>query len=248
MENEPSGAPKFTECVCEDATHAVTASDWSDVATAGKCGTALADVYQVAVAGVGGTATGKGNLHGVVAVASSFGNAITGNGGVAISSGGVATAEAWAIAYAKNGKAVAAGGGVAVTVGGYAIGGENAVGIGWTGSASPAKVLAGPGGVAIGDAGTLVKAGAGGVLIAMAAPRKAPDKTPATKISRVGEDGIDHKQWYKIELDGNDDFQFTATEDPVAWIAPTSPCPKPPKPESVPSALQGEFPTTDVHE
>jgi hypothetical protein len=69
--------------------HAVDVPNWTQVTVVGSCDTARANVYQVAVAGVGGTATFKdgtdgapiGGSHGVVAVASHYGNATTGNGG-----------------------------------------------------------------------------------------------------------------------------------------------------------------------
>ena len=79
---------------------------------------------------------------------------------------------------------------------------------------------AGNGGVSIGDAGCFLKAGKGGVLIAMANP----NLKRATKISRVGDDGIEADQWYKIEVDTSNSFLFTKVPSPPEWITPRPPC------------------------
>jgi hypothetical protein len=190
----------------------------------------------VAVAGVGGKATFKdgtdgnpiGGSHGVVAVASRYGHAIAGNGGLAISVGGLSQADGWAIAHTKGGIAQAKSCGVAVAAGGCASAEKNGIGIGWFSNTRPSRVDAGEGGVAIGDTGCFVKVGADGVLIAMADPKL--ERT--TKICRVGEHGgegeIKENQWYEIVLDKGQ-FKFRA-KSPPEWKQDKSPCAVPPKP------------------
>ncbi len=227
MESEPIKNPIAKACVGDCKGHDVDVPNWTQVTVVGSCDTARANVYQVAVAGVGGTATYKDGAHGVVAVASHYGNASTGNGGVAISNGGLAHADAWAIAHAKGGKAVADACGVAVTAGGYASAGQNGIGIGWFSNHTVAIVEAGPGGVAIGDTGCLVRVGIGGVLIAMADPKLGR----ATKICREGKckGEIMAEKWYEIMLDTNGQFKFQLVEPPPEWKPTTAQCPKPPK-------------------
>lgn len=237
MEPDPTANSISTACVGDCQGHAVNIPNWTQVTVVGNGDTARANVYQVAVAGVGGKATYKdggdggpiGGAHGVVAVASQFGEAIAGNGGVAISNGGLSKAESWAIAYAKGGKAEAAACGVAVTTAGHARAEQHGIALGWFYGSHAAKVEAGPGGVAIGDTGCFVKVGKDGVLIALADPKL----LRTTKICRVGECGglgeIKADQWYEIVLDPQGQFQFK-TNSPPKSETPESPCPLPPKP------------------
>lgn len=201
--------------------------NWTEVTVVGGCDTARAGVYQVAVAGLGGIATFKDGGHGVVAVASNYGHAISGDGGVAVSSGeGVSHVEKWGYAYSKGGLARAGSCSVAGTAGGYAMAVEHGIGIGWFHNTRGAKVEAGDGGVAIGDLGCFVKVGEGGVLIAMADP--ALDRP--TKFSLVGQDGIVAGQWYRIEVDHLNVFKFAKAPSPPEWKESVTPCIVPPKP------------------
>lgn len=208
--------------------HTVTAPNWTQVTVVAGCDIAAVENFQVAVAGVGGTATGKHgkghSLHGIVAVASTLGHAISGDGGVAVSANGESRVEKFGYAYAKMGRAVGEDCSVAATTGGMATAGTHGIGIGWyVGVEKPARVEAGNGGVAIGNAGCFVKAGVGGVLIAM----DNSDLGRETKICRVGEDGILASKWYEIQVGTDGEFQFS---DPVSipvWKEPESPCPKP---------------------
>ncbi|MBK8039360.1 MAG: hypothetical protein IPK22_19830 [Verrucomicrobiaceae bacterium] len=237
MEPDPTDNSISTACVGDCQGHAVNIPNWTQVTVVGNGDTARANVYQVAVAGVGGKATYKdggdggptGGAHGVVAVASQYGHAIAGNGGVAISNGGLSEAEGWAIAHTKGGIAKAKSCGVAVAAGGYASAEKHGIGIGWFSNSHPSRVEAGPGGVAIGDTGCFVKVGKDGVLIALAHP----NLLRTTKICRVGECGglgeIKADQWYEIVLDNEGQFQFK-TNSPPKSETPESPCPLPPMP------------------
>jgi hypothetical protein len=144
---------------------------------------------------------------------------------VAISNGGLARAYGWAIAHAKGGKAVADACGVAVTAGGYASAGQNGIGIGWFSNHTVAKVEAGPGGVAIGDTGCLVRVGKDGVLIALADPKLGR----TTKICRESAGEIMAEKWYEITLETNGQFKFKLVELPPEWKPTTTQCPVPPK-------------------
>lgn len=241
MEPEPTENPISTACVGDCKGHAADVPNWTQLTVVGGCDTARANVYQVAVAGVGGKATYKdgtdgnpiGGAHGVVAVASRFGHAISGDGGVAVSGGdGESTVGQWGYAYAKGGKAFAGACSVAGTAGGCASAREHGIAVGWFSNTHAARVEAGPGGVAIGDTGCFVKAGKDGVLIAMTVPRTAPAKTPPTKICRVDEGGIMKDQWYRIKEKilecGSVVFWFDI-ESPPVWKTNPSPCPVPPK-------------------
>lgn len=232
MEPEPTVNPISTACVGDCKGHAADVPNWTQVTVVGGCDTARANVYQVAVAGVGGKATYKNDpdagAHGIVAVASQFGHAISGDGGVAVSSGdGESTVGKAGYAYAKGGKAFAGSCSVAGTAGGWASAKDHGIAVGWLMGPHPARVEAGVEGVAIGDTGCFVKAGDGGVLIAMADPKLGR----ATKICRVGENEGEMKkdQWYEIQLDTQGQFLF-ASKSPPVWKTNKSPCPVPPKP------------------
>lgn len=224
MESEQSEKKLNEECVGHCKGHAVTAPNWTQVTVVAGCDIAAVDVYQVAVAGAGGTATGKSHLHGIVAVASTSGNAISGDGGVAVSANGKSRVEKFGYAYAKMGGAVGDDCSVAATTGGMATAGTHGIGIGWyVGVDKPARVEAGVGGVAIGNTGCFVKAGVGGVLIAM----DNSDLGRQTKICRVGEDGICASEWYEIQVNTDGKFQFSGPTSMPVWKQPESPCPKP---------------------
>ena len=230
MEPDPTANSISTACVGDCQGHAVKIPNWTQLTVVGNGDTATAsNAYQVAVAGVGGTAMGAGGGHGVVAVTSRYGHARAGNGGLAISVGGLSEADSWAIAHTKGGIAKAKICGVAVAAGGYASAEKHGIGIGWFSNTHPSRVEAGPGGVAIGDTGCFVKVGDGGVLIALAHPKL----LRTTKICRVGECGglgeIKADQWYEIVLDPQGQFQFK-TKSPPHSETPESPCPLPPKP------------------
>ena len=227
MNTEESEGPISIECVGDCKGHAARAEDWTEVTVVGSRNTALANVYQVAVAGEGGTATCKAGCHGIVAVASKYGHAISGDGGVAVSSGqGTSSVESWGYAYSNRGRAKAGPCSVAGTTAGFAEGLDHGIGVGWSVATRGAQVVVGKGGVAIGDVGTYLKAGEGGVLIAMAVPALGRD----TKISRVEKGGIVADRWYLIEVDNQNVFMFTERPAPLAWQEVVSPCLIPPKP------------------
>jgi hypothetical protein len=228
MEPKPFENTISTACVGACKEHAVDIPNWTRVTVVGNSDTALADVYQVAVAGVGGTATHRNLAHGVVAVASTYGHAISGDGGVAVSSGGgESKVEKWGYAYAKNGKAYGKACSVAATAGGYAEAADKGIGIGWFSNTHAAKVEAGKGGVVIGQIGSYLKVGAGGAMIAIDHLQNDRNEEIGrkTKICRAGEGEISPDVWYLVEKDGQELLKFTEAPLPLEWIQPRSPCP-----------------------
>lgn len=200
----------------------VAKGHWRKVIVVGDGEKARVGPYEVGVAGNGGCVTGSTkHLHGIVAITSDGGCAESGGGGVSVSSGGGLSVVGDAgYAYGANGKAIAGRCGVAGSTGGHAIAAKNGIGVGWFGYTKGAKVEAGEGGLAIGGTHCFLKVGPGGALVAMALPRDAPAKTPATKICRVGECGIKADTWYlvaeNLKENGDVDFEFREQKPPVA--------------------------------
>ncbi|HQZ28416.1 MAG: hypothetical protein KA250_17580 [Verrucomicrobiales bacterium] len=191
--------------------HQIFEGDWKKVTVGGDGETVAVGTYEVGVTGVGGTIAASGShWHGIVAIASTNGTAFSGDGGVAVSSskGSHSLVGQCGYAYSKGGKATAGACSVAGTAGGHSIAAKNGISVGWFSNTSAARVEAGAGGVVIGNTGCFLKTGVGGVLIAMALPRKEPAITPSTKMCRVGEDGIVADTWYQIIENGNTEFEF----------------------------------------